>query len=127
MQVIEAQRASILEPHDHLHISHVRSTVIAAIGVEASDADCSAVSTVTTADFCPGAWVGSVSVSRCELRIWRSALRGARRLAGPSAGVGDQVGEVRTAGAWSSPMPVIGNVPWRLRPGKREAGGGPPG
>jgi hypothetical protein len=23
MQVIEAQRASILEPHDHLHINHV--------------------------------------------------------------------------------------------------------
>jgi len=22
MQVIEAQRASILEPHDHLHINH---------------------------------------------------------------------------------------------------------
>jgi hypothetical protein len=26
MQVIEAQRASITEPHDHLHISHVRSS-----------------------------------------------------------------------------------------------------
>jgi hypothetical protein len=25
MQVIEAQRASILEPHDHLHISHERT------------------------------------------------------------------------------------------------------
>jgi hypothetical protein len=25
MQVIEAQRASILEPHDHLHISHDRA------------------------------------------------------------------------------------------------------
>ena len=24
MQVIEAQRASILEPHDHLHINHER-------------------------------------------------------------------------------------------------------
>jgi hypothetical protein len=24
MQVIEAQRASILEPHDHLHISQIR-------------------------------------------------------------------------------------------------------
>jgi len=26
MQVIEAQCASILEPHDHLHISHERTT-----------------------------------------------------------------------------------------------------
>jgi hypothetical protein len=25
MRVIEAQRASILEPHDHLHINHVRT------------------------------------------------------------------------------------------------------
>ena len=72
----------------------------------------------------PGAWVGSVSVSRCELRIRRSALRGARRLAGPPAGGGDQVGKVRTAGAWSSPMPVIGNVPWHLRPGNEKPGEG---
>jgi hypothetical protein len=27
MQVIEAQRASILEPHDHLHISQIRTSV----------------------------------------------------------------------------------------------------
>jgi hypothetical protein len=27
MQVIEAQRASILEPHDHLHIKQIRASV----------------------------------------------------------------------------------------------------
>ena len=27
MQVIEAQRASILEPHDHLHISQIRVAI----------------------------------------------------------------------------------------------------
>jgi hypothetical protein len=28
MQVIEARRASILEPHDHLHINHDRIFVL---------------------------------------------------------------------------------------------------
>jgi hypothetical protein len=28
MQVIEAQRASILKPHDHLHISHDRALAV---------------------------------------------------------------------------------------------------
>ena len=29
MQVIEAQRASILEPHDHLHINQIRTSTSA--------------------------------------------------------------------------------------------------